>query len=92
MVRVFVVFLGIFFLSVPVFATSPEDVPRITVEELKTKLDRSEDVIVLDVRGALSNKKFPVKITGALRKPFIDIYKGEELFLDKGKEIVIYCS
>ncbi len=44
------------------------EVPRISAEELKSKLDRGEKVAILDVRTEHAYASSGVKIPGALRK------------------------
>jgi rhodanese-related sulfurtransferase len=65
------------------------DYPRISVDELKTKLAKGEEVIIIDVRG----KDFDAsatKIKGALR--FNGDLKTAAASLPKDKEIVTYCA
>ena len=61
--------------------------PRITLEELKGKLDQKADVIVVDVRGNLSFEQERIK--GAISIPLEEIEKGKREF-PKDKEIVFY--
>ncbi|MEK6539038.1 MAG: rhodanese-like domain-containing protein [Deltaproteobacteria bacterium] len=68
-----------------------DSVPRITKEELKAKMERGEDIIVLDVRTGMSYKGSDIKIKGAMRIPpdAIDM-RYKELPMDK--EIITYCT
>ena len=68
-----------------------DGVPRITKEQLKAKMEKGEDIIVLDVRTGMSYKGSDIKIKGAMRIPpdAIDI-RYKELPLDK--EIITYCT
>jgi hypothetical protein len=64
-------------------------VPRITPQELKEKLDANEDVIVVDAR---SRKEYDsLHIPGALSIPLSEIEErhGE---LSQEREIVLYCT
>ena len=61
--------------------------PRITLEELKEKLDQKADVIVVDVRGNLSFEQERIK--GAISIPLEEIEEGKREF-PKDKEIVFY--
>jgi len=65
-----------------------DDIPRITVEELKTELD-SGSVTVIDVRSERSYEA--AHIPGSINIPESDIESrlGE---LDKDQLIVIYCT
>ena len=66
-------------------AASAQDVPRVTVDELKTLMARGE-ALVLDVRGGGDTK-----IKGALHIPLdeVEARAGE---LPAGREIVTYCA
>jgi len=46
---------------------SPEEVPRLTPEELKRKLAAGENVLLLDVRTAHAYQTSATEIRGALR-------------------------
>jgi rhodanese-related sulfurtransferase len=61
--------------------------PRITLEELKGKLDQKADAIVVDVRGNLSFEQEHIK--GAIYIPLEEIEEGKREF-PKDKEIVFY--
>lgn len=93
------VFLG-FFLglqALPALAQDDHDhdskhlVPKITVQELKKKLDAGERVIVLDMRVGGSYTKSKVRIEGDVRMPLqsVDMRTRE---LPMGYEIVTYCT
>jgi hypothetical protein len=64
----------------------PDGIARITIEELKAKMDKKEDVIVLDVRSHAGTI-----IRGAIRIPLTDIEKNLDK-LPKNKLIVAVCS
>jgi len=67
-------------------AASSEDVARITVDELKTKLDKNEKVVIVDVR-----KHIGTIIKGAVHIPLEDIEKRLNE-LPKNKLIVTVCT
>jgi len=70
--------------------TPPADAleaPRITLEELKSKLDQKADVIVVDVRGDISFEQEHIK--GAISIPLGEVEARHEEF-PKDKEIVFY--
>jgi hypothetical protein len=73
----FVVFLGL--LKVEAMALGPEDVQKITVHELKEKLDKGEKVIILDMRVGASDVRMPLQS--------VDMRARE---LPMGYDIVIY--
>ena len=82
--------LGIFLLPTMVIAAD-DAVPRITIEELKAKMDKGQDILVLDVRTGRSYDGSKVKIKGALRIAPDEVetrYKE----LTKDKEIITYCT
>ncbi len=66
--------------------TYPDGIPRITIEDLKTKLDKKEGVIIVDVRGHVGTI-----IKGALHIPLAEIEKNLDK-LPKDKLIVAVCS
>jgi hypothetical protein len=61
--------------------------PRITVEELKRKLDHKADVIVVDVRGDFPFEQERIK--DAIFIPLEEVEARQKEFLS-GKEIVFY--
>jgi hypothetical protein len=87
------VFLGVFLglLISQAIALGPEDVPKITVHELKEKLDEGEKVIILDMRVGGSYTKSSVRIKNDVRMPlqYVDMRAKE---LPIGYEIVTYCT
>jgi sulfur-carrier protein adenylyltransferase/sulfurtransferase len=64
-------------------------VPEVTVEELKTRLDRGENVFVLDVREP--NEYQICKIAGSTLIPLGDLPArvGE---LDRDRDVVVHCK
>ncbi len=64
------------------------DVPTITREELKEKMDRGDDFVLLEVLGEGAYRQG--HLPGAIR--FQDPKAAPEVLPDKGKEIVAYCS
>lgn len=66
-----------------------KEVPRISAKELKEKMDRGEDVAVLDVRTEHAYASSETRIPGSLRK---DPSKVREWLreLDPGREYVTY--
>ena len=82
-------------ISLLVFSSSViaagDGVSRITKEELKKKIDKSEDVIILDVRTAGSYNGSTIRIKGDIRKePNIAESWYKELPIDR--EIITYCT
>ena len=72
--------------SIPTF---PSQVPRITPQGLKGKLDANEDVIVVDARSRNSYES--LRIPGALSIPLSEIEERHGELPQEG-EIVLYCT
>jgi hypothetical protein len=67
--------------------TNPSEVPRISVEELQSKLDSGQDVLIIDTRSSSSYAQ--QHIAGAISIPADQI--GSRLGeLPKDKEFVLY--
>lgn len=65
--------------------------PRVTIEDLKRKIDGKEDIIILDVRNPTDYAASPVKILGAVRIP-LDTLEQRLNELDPNKEVIAYCT
>ncbi|MBI5492749.1 MAG: hypothetical protein HY893_07435 [Deltaproteobacteria bacterium] len=78
-------------LAAAAFAITNEEVPRITVQELKARLDRGEGITVVDVRSPGSYNSSKVRIKGAIRISPEEI-RPRAYELPMGKEIVLYCT
>jgi rhodanese-related sulfurtransferase len=67
-----------------------DDIPQVSVQELKRKLDAKEDVFLLDVREPHEHK---IANLGAPLIPVGDIERrASELADKKNSEIVVYCK
>jgi len=64
---------------------------RITVEELKEKLDAGEDLVIVDLRHSVDFEADPQTIPGAFRMDARDLETKEEP-LPRGREIILYCT
>ena len=65
---------------------------RITPEELRTKLDRGEDILIIDLQGRRGQNGSVMAIPGAVR---IDPHKLEQYGraeLSPSREVVLYCA
>lgn len=67
-------------------STESDGIPRITIDELKAKMDKKEKVVVVDVRAHVVSK-----IEGALHIPYADLEKNLDK-LPKDKLLVMVCS
>jgi rhodanese-related sulfurtransferase len=65
-----------------------ERLKTITREELKAKMDRGGDFVLLEVLGEASYQR--AHLPGAIR--FQDTSRAPELLPDKEAEVVAYCS
>jgi rhodanese-related sulfurtransferase len=66
------------------------DAPRITPEELNRRLERGDDVVVVDVRRGSWNESAE-KIPGAVRVDPED-YEAESAKIPHGSTVVTYCT
>lgn len=84
-----IVFLNHF--TAPAVFSVEDDVPRITVQELKAKIDKGDDLVIVDVRTGNDYEASKIKIKGAVR---ISIVQIEERYreLPKDKQIITYCT
>jgi rhodanese-related sulfurtransferase len=65
--------------------------PRISIAELKAKLEGGEDVLPLDVRNPTDYAASDVKLPGAVRMPDDELdMRSDEL--DRSSEVVAYCT
>jgi hypothetical protein len=65
-----------------------EELKTITRQELKEKLDRGDDLVLLEALGEASYQR--AHLPGAIR--FKDTSKAPEVLPDKSALIVAYCS
>src|SRR5882724_5642044 len=66
-------------------------IDRITPEELKTKLDAGEEVVIVDLRGSLDFEAEPAMIPGAVHLDYADLEEVSDE-LAKASEVVLYCN
>lgn len=64
---------------------------RITKEELKERMDKGEDIVILDVRAPDSYNGSSVKIKGSRRKDPIAVESWYN-DLPKDRLIITYCT
>lgn len=72
-------------------ARTGDSIPRMTIQELKDKMDRGDRIVILDVRTAEDYSTSPNKIRGAIRIP-LDQLKSRYTELPAAAEIVTYCA
>ena len=66
-------------------------IARITVEELKQKLDAKEDVVIVDLRHSMDFEADPETIPGAFRMDATELEEKNDL-LPHDREIILYCT
>jgi len=66
-------------------------IARITVQELKHKLDTGEDVVIVDLRHSLDFEADPETIPGAFRMDAKELEEKNDL-LPHDREIILYCT
>ena len=66
-------------------------IARITVQELKEKLDAGEDVVIVDLRHSMDFEADPETIPGAVRIDAQELQEHNGL-LPRDREIVLYCT
>lgn len=86
-----VVFLSVCLLSVSLPSLGIAAEGRITINELKAKMDNGEDIVILDVRTSKDYLDSNVKIKGAVRIDPDSIERKYKV-LPKDKEIITYCT
>jgi rhodanese-related sulfurtransferase len=67
------------------------DAPRITVEELKRRMDAGEDFTVIDVRNPQAWANSDVMLPEAIRLP-MDKLEENLSRIPKNKPVVVYCT
>jgi rhodanese-related sulfurtransferase len=68
-----------------------QDAPRITVDELKRRMDSGEEFTFLDVRNPQAWADSDVKLPGAVRMT-PDTLEQKLFRIQKTKPIVAYCT
>jgi membrane protein DedA with SNARE-associated domain/rhodanese-related sulfurtransferase len=66
-------------------------IARITVDELKTRMDAGEEVVVVDLRHSVEFEADPEIIPGALHMDDSALEENDEL-LPRDQEVVLYCT
>ena len=67
------------------------DAPRITVEELKRRMDAGEDFTVIDTRNPTAWAESDTKLPEAIRLP-LDKLEENLPRIPKTKPVVAYCT
>ena len=67
------------------------EAPRLTVDELRKRMDGGEKFVFIDVRNAKAWAESEVKIPGAIRVPLDDVDANLSK-IPTGRPIVTYCT
>ena len=74
-----------------VVLSATDVVPRITVQELKAKMDKGEDIVIIDVRAGREYTDSKIKMKGAVRISIVQL-ESRINELPRDKEIITYCT
>jgi membrane protein DedA with SNARE-associated domain len=66
-------------------------IARISVDELKEKLDAGEDLAIVDLRHSVDFEADPETIPGAFRMDAADLQENDNK-LPRDREVVLYCT
>jgi membrane protein DedA with SNARE-associated domain/rhodanese-related sulfurtransferase len=66
-------------------------ISRITVEELKAKIDKGEDMVIVDLRHSLDFEADPETIPGAFRMDAKELREKNDR-LPHDRQIILYCT
>ena len=64
---------------------------KVTIDDIKGRLDRSEPVVFIDTRNAKAWSESNVKLPGAIRVP-ADQVQAHLKEIPQGRPIVTYCT
>ena len=67
------------------------DAPRITVDELRKRMEAGEDFTIIDVRNPQAWAQSDSKIPEAIRVP-MDEWEKHLAQIPKGRPVVAYCT
>jgi len=67
------------------------EVTRVTVDEVKARMDRGEPVLFLDTRNPTAWNESNVKLPGALRVPADEVEQHLKE-IPQGRAIITYCT
>lgn len=74
-----------------IFGGDTMAIPRITKEELKAKMDKNEDLVIVDARAEDSYNSSNQKIKGALRITLEELERDVKK-IPEGREVITYCT
>lgn len=68
-----------------------ESTTRVTVEEVKERLDRGEPLVFLDTRNPTAWGEAETKVPGAIRVPADDVERHLEE-IPRDRAVITYCT
>ena len=66
-------------------------IARITPEELKTKIDSNEELVIVDLRHSMDFEADPETIPGAFRMEAKELEEKNDR-LPRDREVILYCT
>jgi membrane protein DedA with SNARE-associated domain len=66
-------------------------ISRITVDELKEKIDSGEDLVIVDLRHSMDFEAAPETIPGAFRMDAKELQEKDDR-LPRDREVILYCT
>jgi membrane protein DedA with SNARE-associated domain len=66
-------------------------ISRISVDELKDKIDSAEDLVIVDLRHPLDFEADPETIPGAFRMDAAELQENDDR-LPRDREVILYCT
>jgi rhodanese-related sulfurtransferase len=67
------------------------EIIRVTVEEVRARMDRREPLVMIDARSAEAWSKAEYQVPGSIRVPPDDV-AGHLADVPKGRAIITYCT
>jgi hypothetical protein len=66
-------------------------IARITVDELKAKMDGGEEIVIVDLRHSMDFEADPQTIPGAFRMDAAELQEKNDR-LPRDRDVVLYCT
>lgn len=91
MILLLLVIVSLLLPAIPVAGDIKDNVTRISVHDLKAKMDHHDGILIIDVRTGDDYARSKIKIKGAERISIVNIAERAKT-LPREKEIVTYCT
>jgi len=89
--RIVAILLSLLLIISSSVVLAQESAERISIDELKEKMERREKILIIDARAGKSLLGSRVQIRGAVHYTMSDLEKGP-VDLPRDREIIIYCT